>query len=145
MNIHKAASSTQQVSDSLSGLLKDRFKSARRFIDRRMLEIDLERYINAANAHESNGVTAGNHLYGVLYRQADERCRLFTTKWSLDTAFLYAEIPGLERLRRLAEPAAAIGHASKFTMITCLVLVAAFFAGILAGAANVAFHLIGGR
>jgi hypothetical protein len=135
----------QKATGTLTELLKVRFKSARQFLDRRMLEVDLERYICAANAHESNGVPSGSQLYGVLHRQADDRCRLFTTKWSLDPAQLYAEVPGLERLRRLAEPAAALGKTGKVTIGICMAVLAAFAAGILAGAANLGFHLIGGR
>ena len=65
----------------------------------------LARIFDIAKDHQANGVPAGHALYKTLYQQALEVAAEYSAEWQLDQATLFAQIPSLPQLRKLADPA----------------------------------------
>ena len=122
-----------------------KYKAVQLSIERRSFERKLESIVRAALAHQSSGLSAGNHQYKLLTQQADSTCASFSHRWNITPDLLEAQIPAIRKLKSLADPSpkpepgvlASLGVAAAVALF--------FLLGVLAGFASIGFHLIGGR
>ena len=83
---------------------KNQLQAVKHYFARRELEANLATLLDAARGHESHSVPAGSPQYLVLQQQAERLNKAYCQRWQVPPAQLNAELPALERLRKLAQP-----------------------------------------
>ena len=120
-------------------------KAVQLSIERRSFESKLETVVRAVFAHQSGGLPAGSQQYKLLSDHGNTICTTFSSRWNINPNLLEAQIPAIRKLKSLSDPPPkpepAILIALGFVGIVALFLLL----GVLAGVANVGYHLIGGR
>ena len=86
------------------GKLQAKWKSLQLAWEKRSLESKLATVLRSAQGHESNGIRTGDRQYILLMDQAEGLCARFANRWEIDPELLKAHIPGLCKLRNLAQP-----------------------------------------
>ena len=122
-----------------------KYKAVQLSIERRSFERKLESIVRAALAHQSSGLSAGNHQYKLLTQQADSTCASFAHRWNIDPNLLDAQIPAIRKLQLLADPPPKPEPAILVSLGVVGAVALFFLMGILAGLTSVGYHLIGGR
>jgi hypothetical protein len=128
-----------------TGFLKRKWKELRFFVQKRAFESKLEGILRAAAGHEGNSLPVGDSRYQLLNAEADSLCKEFAERWSLDIALLKARMAGLAKLERLSVAPQTINYARLACFGVAAIPLLFFLMGAVAGLANVAFHLVGGR
>jgi hypothetical protein len=122
-----------------------KYQAVQLSIERRSFEHQLERIVRTALAHQSAGLSAGHPQYKLLRRQADSTCANFAQRWNIDPNLLDAQIPAIGKLKSLANPAPKPAPAVLVSLGVVGAVALFFLIGVLAGLANVGYHLIGSR
>jgi hypothetical protein len=125
--------------------LQAKWKSFQLAWEKRSLESELATVLRSAQGHESNGIRTGDRQYILLMNQAEGMCARFADRWQIDADLLKAHIPGLCKLRTLAQPTTErpISRIALVLVIGTPLLL--FLMGTLGGLVSVGFHLVGGR
>ena len=112
--------------------------------EKRSLESKLATVLRSAQGHESNGIRTGDRQYILLMAQAEGMCAKFADRWQIDPDLLKAHIPGLCKLRTLAQPTIE-RPISRIALVLVIGTPLLFFLmGTLSGLVSVGFHLVGG-
>jgi hypothetical protein len=114
-------------------------------IERRSFESKLESIVRAALAHQSSGLAAGDQHYKLLSDHANAMCAHFSSRWNINPNLLEAQIPAIRKLKSLSDPPSKPGPAVLVSLGIGAAVALFFLLGVLAGLANVGYHLIGGR
>ena len=125
-------------------MLKMKWRSLQLAWEKRSLESKLATILRSAQGHESNGTRNGDRQYILLRDQAEAMCMRFATQWEIDLELLKAHIPGLCKLRTLAQPTP---ESPTYRIVLALIIgtpVLFFLMGLLGGLVSVGFHLVGG-
>jgi hypothetical protein len=83
---------------------KAQLNGLRHYFDRRHMEGGLAALIEAARGHKAQGRPPGSPVYAVLHREALLLVEAYSKRWGAHLEQLYAEIPGFNMLRELAQP-----------------------------------------
>jgi hypothetical protein len=122
-----------------------RWKAVQFSIERRSFESKLEVIVGATLAHQSSGVAAGDYQYKLLTDHANAVCTRFSSRWNINPNLLEAQIPAIRKLKSLSDPPSQPGPAVLVSLGAVGAVALFFLLGVLAGVANVGYHLIGGR
>jgi len=120
------------------------WKSFQRAWEKRSLESKLATVLRSAQGHESNGLRTGDRQYILLMHQAEEMCGRFADRWQIEPELLKAHIPGLCKLRTLAQPP-SVKPVYRIALVLLIgIPLLCFLMGTLGGLVSIGFHLIGG-
>ena len=132
------------------GFFRSTTSGCKRFMHRRALESALEKALDAARNHESNGVPRGDRLYQILYDACMSRARGFTDHWGGTMDDMFALYPALVVLKNLAAKPADVDPAAakaKFVMVVLatfvIVVGAPAICGIMHGIYGLVIRLFG--
>lgn len=125
--------------------LQAKWKSFQLVWEKRSLESKLATVLRSAQGHESNGIQTGDRQYVLLMNQAEGMCAKFADRWEIDPDLLKAHIPGLCKLRTLAQPTIERPIRRIALVLAIGTPLLFFLMGTLGGLVSVAFHLVGGR
>jgi hypothetical protein len=121
------------------------WKTVQLSIEKRSFEGKLETIVRAALAHQSSGLTAGDRHYKLLSDHANIICSRFSSRWNINPDLVEAQIPAIRKLKSLSDPPSQPAPAVLVLLGVAGAVALFFLLGVLAGVANLGYHLIGGR
>jgi hypothetical protein len=121
------------------------WKALQLSIERRSFESKLETIVRSGLAHQSSGLTAGDQQYKLLSDHANAICAHFSSRWNINPNLLEAQIPAIRKLKSLSDPPPTLVPTALVSLGAVGAVILFFLLGVLAGVANVGYHMMGGR
>lgn len=129
---------------SETGFLDRKWRAIVFYLEKRSFERKLESILGAALGHEGNSLPPGDSRYQLLNIEANSLCKEFAWRWGLEIELLKARIAGLAKLERLSVPPRTMNYSRLASLGVFAIPLLCFLMGVVAGLANVGFHLISG-
>jgi hypothetical protein len=136
--------SLQRNTSAPKQTIRAKWKSLQLAWAKRSLESQLATVLRSAQGHESNGVRAGDRQYILLMSQAEGLCARFADRWQIEPELLKAHVPGLCKLRTLAQPNPKRPIYRLALLLIIGIPILFLLIGTLAGLVGAGFHLVGG-
>jgi hypothetical protein len=121
-----------------------RLRAVQHYFDRRHLEAGIATLIEAARGHEKQGVPSGSPVYLVLNRHAESLVGAYAERWQIGLDQLDAELPVLNRLRRLAQPSTQQTFKVRAALVVLTASAIAFLLGVAGALVSLGYHIFGG-
>ena len=123
---------------------KAQLTALQHYFDRRNMEGNLAALIEAARGHKAQGRAPGSPVYLVLHREALLLSEAYSKRWGANLEQLYAEIPGFNMLRELAQPKPWSGPLVTAVLVIIAVIGSAFAFGLVGALIRAGYEAFGG-